>query len=115
MIGVRGRCGASIDRFQFLFVDINSGQCVETPAVGGNGGGSFEFICPPGQWIDKIRVRFDKFLQSLQFETNTGLVSAQYGGNHGKSDYLNVSGKRISGVSWRSGSLVDGVQFFYTA
>jgi hypothetical protein len=28
---------------------------------------------------------------------------------------LNVSGKRISGVSWRSGSLVDGVQFFSTA
>jgi hypothetical protein len=41
LIGVRGKAGSAIDRIQFLFVDINTGQCVETPAVGGAGGGPF--------------------------------------------------------------------------
>ena len=43
------------------------------------------------------------------------MASGRYGGKDGKKDYLNLTGKRITGVSWKAGSLVDGIQFFYTA
>jgi len=41
LIGVRGRAGGAVDRLQFLFVDVITGQCVETPGIGGNGGNAF--------------------------------------------------------------------------
>jgi len=41
LIGIRGKAGSCIDKLQLLFVDVNTGQCVETPEFGGNGGGPF--------------------------------------------------------------------------
>jgi len=67
LIGVRGRHGGSVDALQFLFVDINTGQCVESPSFGGTGGGPFEFVAPPGQWIDKVRVKHGQYLMHITF------------------------------------------------
>jgi len=42
--------------------------------------------------------------------------SNKFGGHEGnRENYLNVSGKRITGASWRAGGLVDGIQFHYTS
>lgn len=35
LVGIRGRSGAAIDQLQFLFVDINTGQHIESPPYGG--------------------------------------------------------------------------------
>lgn len=114
LIGVRGKAGDAVDRLQFLFVDISTGQCVESPILGGAGGAPFEFVAPAGQWIDKIRTKSGNYLLSLTFETNAGVSSPKIGNGAGKEDFINLSGKRITGVKWRSGSLVDNLQFHYS-
>jgi hypothetical protein len=115
LVAVRGRCGAALDQIQFLFVDINSGQYVESPRWGGTGGGEFIYQAPPGQWIDNIEVNSDNFIQGIQFTTNQGDRSKKFGGNAGSRGTFHVQGKRITGVFCRYGALVDGLQFYAAA
>jgi hypothetical protein len=67
LIAVRGRNGSLVDNLQFLFVDIHTGQCVETPVLGGKGGSKFEFQCLPGEWISKIHLATGQYLTSIKF------------------------------------------------
>jgi len=117
LIAVRGRHGGAVDSLQFLFVDITTGQCVESPVLGGQGGVPFEFSAPQGQWIDKISLKYHSIITSITFQTNLGVSSGKVGagGGNGKEETLNLAGKRITGVKWRSGTLIDSLQFFYSS
>ncbi|MCB0369468.1 MAG: hypothetical protein KDD45_08470 [Bdellovibrionales bacterium] len=67
LVGARGRKGAALDAIQFLFIDIDSGQFVESEGKGGKGGTEWMFVSPPGQWITKIVLSHDKIIQSIMF------------------------------------------------
>lgn len=111
LIAARGKGGGSMDSVQFLFVDVTTGQCVETPRWGGLGGGDWAFQAPPGQWIDKIYVISNNLVNALTFETNMGVRSAKFGGTNGQQGQLVATGKRISGVRVRCGTLIDQISF----
>lgn len=111
LVGCRGRCGALIDQIQFLFVDINTGQYIETPRWGGQGGGEFEFQAPAGQWIDHIHVSHGEHVNSIKLITNQGMESQSFGGNGPNQRDYDVRGKRITGIKCRCGGLVDAVTF----
>jgi hypothetical protein len=112
LVGAKGRCGASLDQIQFLFVDINSGQYFETPAWGGNGGGQWIYQAPPGQWIDRVEVTWNDYVQGVTFTSNGGDKSRRFGGNGRQRETFHAQGQRITGVQCRAGALVDALVFF---
>ena len=117
LVAIRGRCGGAIDALQCLFVDINTGQFVESGRYGGNGGGDFEYPAPPGAWIDCIRCTTrSNVVASIQVQSSNGDMSREFGDSknpQGQGE-CNAKGGRICGLKVRCGSLLDNVSFQYT-
>lgn len=111
MVAVRGRSGAAVDHLQFLFVDVNTGQYVESQRFGGGGGSEFLYQAPPGQYINKVYASYGNTLNLISFETNLGDKSRQFGQPGPRQGQFIVQGKRITGVRVRYGNLIDKVQF----
>ena len=108
LVAVRGRHGALVDQIQFLFIDINTHQYVESPACGGSGGSEFMFQAPPGQWINKIMIRVGACIDAIQFRTNQGVASPSFGGNGGGPGEYETHG-RITGFKARSENCLNGL------
>lgn len=67
---VDGREGFYVDRIQFY---MNDGSNQDTsPAFGGNGGDSYSWTVPDGEYINKIMPKRGDFLDSIIFVTNKG-------------------------------------------
>ena len=97
LVAVRGGAGSLIDRVQFLFIDINTGQYVESPVYGGQGGAPFMYQAPPGQYITDIWVTHGALVNRLRFGTNQGVTSDTYGNDDANHGHFHTNG-RITGV-----------------
>jgi hypothetical protein len=64
------RHGSIIDNIQILLGD--GVKKYYTPAVGGSGGSSVEWVVPNGQFVEQIEYRCATKLDSIVFITNTG-------------------------------------------
>ena len=111
-----GLLSSAIDSLQFLFVDVNNGQYVETPKYGGNGGANELFYqAPPGQYINKVNVVHGALVNQISFESNLGDKSRHFGNEPAaKQGQFIAQGKRITGVRVSCGTLIDKVQFLAT-
>jgi hypothetical protein len=75
------RHGATVDNIQILLGD--GVKKAYTPARGGSGGSSSEWVVPVGQFVQQIEYRSDRYVDSLTFITNTGAKSPSFGGGGG--------------------------------
>ena len=75
----------------------------------------FNVNCPPGQWISKIYVWSNKFIDAIQFQTNMGQKTAKFGGPGGSLKIIDATGKRICGVKGRCGAWMDQLCFAITS
>ena len=103
LVAVRGRCAQLVDNLQFLFLNINTGQYVESPVCGKNGGSEFIYQAPAGQWIDQVITYNNEYLQAVEFVTNAGDRSPKFGKKASNRKDHNMKGRRITGVRIRSG------------
>jgi len=67
--------------------------------------------CPPGQWISKVYVWSGSLIDALQFETNSGMQTAKFGGNGGDKNVIEAKGKKICGVKGRTSNHIEQLAF----
>ncbi len=104
---VQVRCGLSIDQIK---VKIGNGKNSYWSDVhGGNGGnGPYSFVVPLGENIISVSIRSGGSIDSLQFTTDKGTVSQQFGGNGGTLRSYNLNG-RLIGFFGRNGAIIDQI------
>jgi hypothetical protein len=105
---VTTRTGNLVDQIVFFYTDGSF------EAYGDNGGLPQEpFVLHHGEYLVAVHVRSGELLDSVQFETNTGRVSAVYGGDGGAPHtFRAVSGHSIIGLERNSEycSCISGIQ-----
>lgn len=106
---VRVRSGRRIDQ---LRLKIGNGMSTYwTDIHGGNGGsGPYSFLVPQGENIVTVIMRSGSRIDSLQFVTDRGTVSQQFGGNGGSLRTYHLPGKLV-GFFGKSGSEIDQLGF----
>ena len=111
LVGVKGKAANYVNQLQFLFRDAHTGQFQTTPAVGKPMGHDFVVECPPGQWISKVHVFSGSVIDALQFETNSGMKTAKFGGQGGKEYVVETKGKKICGVKGKVSNHIEQLCF----
>jgi hypothetical protein len=106
---VRIRAGAFVDSIQIIH---RSGRNLIHPLSrhGGSGGNSYTFRLNSNiEYIEKIIVRYGRFVDSIQIKTNLRFSPRYGGGGGGKPVPLEDPGTEIIGFHGRSGSLIDAI------
>ncbi len=106
---VQVRFGGRIDQ---LRIKIGNGKNSYWSDIhGGNGGsGPHSFLVPPGENIVTVLMRSGSRVDSLQFITDRGTVSQQFGGNGGSLRSYHLPG-RLIGFFGKKGSEIDQLGF----
>jgi len=104
---VQIRSGSAIDQIKLKIGDGKNSYWSDIR--GGNGGGGpYSFVVPLGENIISVLIRSGSSIDSLQFITDKGTVSQQFGGNGGTLRSYNLTG-RLIGFFGRNGAIIDQI------
>jgi len=113
VISGRVRHGKYIDGIQLTYQYAN-GQHHTGGSYGGTGGSesTFDIDVDGGERITTILGRSGRYVDRLQFITNTGRVIGPFGGSGGSA--FTASDCELHGIFGRSGRYLDAIGFYCT-
>jgi hypothetical protein len=101
---VRGAAGRILDRIQIEH-ELPNGDILPMATHGGGGGDAFDFPLDRDEYVQAIRGRYDRAVDSVELFTNTGNRRGPFGrgGGAGIYQYEAPPGTEIVGFTGRSG------------